>query len=70
MFRIQERDEKLKTLEESLQAAQAGSSTKDEMVKVWAFTYHLIKGLLQDDNLLSTTDPLLAHLNLFLPHRL
>lgn len=37
MFRIQEKDMKLKSVEESLQAAQASSSTMEKTVEVWAF---------------------------------
>lgn len=37
IFRIQEKDVKLKSVEESLQAAQASSSTMEKTVEVWAF---------------------------------
>ncbi|MEQ2162366.1 hypothetical protein GOODEAATRI_018940 [Goodea atripinnis] len=37
--RIQEKDVKLKSVEESLQAAQVSISTKEKMVEVWAFPF-------------------------------
>lgn len=42
LCRVQEKDQKLKTLEESLQAEQASSSTKDQTVEVWDFVTEMI----------------------------
>ena len=39
LYRIQEKDVKLKSVEESLQTAQESSSTREKAVEVWAFLF-------------------------------